>query len=69
MQLALLSGSVASLRAETPAQHTFASVVERSLSQEVNTQAWCTRCEKYQPHVSVSTHRLGVLAVRSTSPM
>ncbi|KAK2184757.1 hypothetical protein NP493_254g03006 [Ridgeia piscesae] len=45
--------SVASLRAETPQQHTFASVVERSLSQEVNTQAWCTRCEKYQPHEQV----------------
>lgn len=37
-----------------PVAINFTSVVEKSLCVEQTTQAWCNKCDKYQPHVSHS---------------
>ena len=38
---------------EVRQEYTFAEVLQQSMCLDHATQAWCSKCEKYQPHVCI----------------
>lgn len=51
-----------SLSSDKVREYDFAEILKKSICLEQSTQAWCENCEKYQPTVSPTSHRLKAAA-------